>query len=301
MPPRVSIITATYHRPEVLAYAIRAVLTQTHTDWELLVMGDHCTDHTEATVRRFEDPRVQFINLPENCGEQSGPNNEGLRRARGQYIAFVNHDDLWFPDHLARALETLEATGADLVFAPGLAVQPGGGLRIVGLAASEHYEPNVFVGASSWVFRRELLESVGEWRNFRQCYLVPSQDWLFRAWRRGADIRMLPEINWLAIMSGLRKGSYTTASGAQEHAHWFDRMRNEPALREEAAALLLPAAQAQLDAHPLRHPIRALRRAANRLLFRVGLNSMMLRALLRHGTPGGYIRHMRAVRGLPEK
>lgn len=68
-PPLVSVIMATYNRSNILPYAVRCVLSQTLTDWELLVVGDACTDDTEAVMGTFTDQRVRFINLPQNVGE----------------------------------------------------------------------------------------------------------------------------------------------------------------------------------------------------------------------------------------
>src|SRR5271166_2413327 len=87
-----------------VATPVVSVILQTFTDWELLVMGDGCTDDSAEVVARFTDPRIRFVNLPERVGDQSGPNNEGARIARGRYIAYLNHDDLWFPDHIERML-----------------------------------------------------------------------------------------------------------------------------------------------------------------------------------------------------
>ena len=84
--PIVSVVLATYNRSRVLAHAIESVRSSTLTDWELIVVGDHCTDDTAEVVASFDDPRITFINLPQNVGEQSGPNNEGVRRgARALY------------------------------------------------------------------------------------------------------------------------------------------------------------------------------------------------------------------------
>ena len=129
--PTISVITATYNRSNVLAYTIRTVLWQTIPDWELWVIGDACTDDTEAVVRSFGDPRINFFNLPKNCGEQSGPNNEGFRRSCGQYIAYLNRDDLWFPDHLERTIAEIESTGADMVLALGERITSSG-RKVVG-------------------------------------------------------------------------------------------------------------------------------------------------------------------------
>src|SRR5687768_2420846 len=83
--PLVSVVIATYNRARVLAHAIESVRRSSLTDWELLVVGDHCTDETSEVVASFSDERITYINLPYNVGEQSGPHNEGISRARGRY------------------------------------------------------------------------------------------------------------------------------------------------------------------------------------------------------------------------
>ncbi len=99
--PLVTVVIATYNRAETLRYAIESVLWQTYKNFELWVIGDCCTDHTEAVVRSFShDPRVNWYNLPQNSGYQSKPNNEGIRRGKGSHIAYLNHDDIWLPNHL---------------------------------------------------------------------------------------------------------------------------------------------------------------------------------------------------------
>src|SRR5690606_24951720 len=95
--PLVSVVMATYNRSNIIVYAIESLRANTLQDWELIVVGDCCTDDTETVVSAFGDQRIRFINLPENCGEQSGPNNFGVGLARGKYLAFLNHDDMWFP------------------------------------------------------------------------------------------------------------------------------------------------------------------------------------------------------------
>jgi glycosyltransferase involved in cell wall biosynthesis len=81
--PTLSIIIATYNRSHLLRHAIQSVLRSTFQDWELLVIGDACTDDSEACVLAFNDARIRFHNLPHNVGEQSGPNNVGTSMARG--------------------------------------------------------------------------------------------------------------------------------------------------------------------------------------------------------------------------
>jgi glycosyltransferase involved in cell wall biosynthesis len=82
--PVVSVIMATYNRSNVLCYAIESVLWQTFKEWELWIVGDACTDDTATVVASFKDKRIHFVNLPVNTGEQSGPNNEGVKRSTGR-------------------------------------------------------------------------------------------------------------------------------------------------------------------------------------------------------------------------
>ena len=74
----VSVIIATFNRSNVLKIALQTLRWQTYEHWEAWVIGDCCTDDTEAVVASFNDDRIHFYNLPENFGEQSGPNNEGV-------------------------------------------------------------------------------------------------------------------------------------------------------------------------------------------------------------------------------
>src|SRR3954451_5872363 len=102
MPPRVTVIIPTYNWSSVLPYSIGSVLRQSFRDFELLVVGDGCTDDSEKVVSAIDDPRVRWINLPENTRHQSGPNNEALRQGEGEIIAHLRHRDLSLP-HLLQA------------------------------------------------------------------------------------------------------------------------------------------------------------------------------------------------------
>jgi glycosyltransferase involved in cell wall biosynthesis len=84
-PPAVSIVLATYNRPAVLAFAIRSVLAQDVAGWELIVVGDRCSEATGVLVGSFAGRRIRYVNLALNTGEQSGPNNVGIARARGRH------------------------------------------------------------------------------------------------------------------------------------------------------------------------------------------------------------------------
>ncbi len=295
--PLVSIVTATYNRSGVLRTAIASAQRSTVEDYEHLVIGDACTDDSREVVASFGDPRLSFHNLEGNLGEQSGPNNAGCRLARGKYIAFLNHDDLWFEDHLSACLEHIEATGADLVCALGLALRPQGSYEIMGALPEGRYEPYFWVPASLWLFRRELAEEVGPWRYFKDCRLVPSQDWLVRAWGRGKRVMSVPRLTVIAIQSGSRPGSYTKPD-SPEHEACLARMVNDPRMREKeltSVALALYAENRSTRVWP--HLRRALGRALFGIAFALGLTPVKLFSAF--WRKGSQIDALRRTRGLP--
>lgn len=124
MDPLVTVIVATYNWSTVLPYSIGSALRQTFRDFELLVVGDGCTDDSAEVVSALGDPRVRWINLPKNSGHQSGPNNEGLRQARGKIIAYLGHDDLWIPHHLSILIGALDSERADIAHGMMVCVGP---------------------------------------------------------------------------------------------------------------------------------------------------------------------------------
>ena len=151
--PALSVVVATYNRSQVLRHAIRSVIESTCTDWELIIVGDACTDDTGDCVASFSDPRIRYVNLPVNCGDQSGPNNHGVSLARGRYIAFLNHDDLYLRDHLETCVAALDGGGADLVWAACAVANPRAGDAPGSAVAAE-------VGVLAVLLQWERLRSV---------------------------------------------------------------------------------------------------------------------------------------------
>lgn len=295
--PLVSIITATYNRSNVLAYTLRSVLRSTVADWEHLVIGDACTDDTDLVVAGLGDARVRFHNLADNFGEQSGPNNAGFALSRGSYIAYLNHDDLWFPDHLETVLGAMRETGADLVCTPVLAAEPDGRHRLLGAPPGERYEPTAAVPASSWLVRRDVLAELGGWRPYHRCYTYPSHDFLWRAWRAGKHIRVVRRVTVLAVRSGTRTNVYATRAFAENRA-WFERMVAEPDLREHVLMDMALDGASRAGGASRLPPVVWLRKAARRVLTALDIPPSGLRLLLRYRGKGGIIHDLRRRRGL---
>jgi glycosyltransferase involved in cell wall biosynthesis len=104
--PLVSIVLPTHNRGAFLADAVESVRAQSYTDWELLIVDDGSTDGTLASVP--PDPRIRVIARP-HTGNVAAVRNAGLDNARGAFIGFLDSDDRWRPDKLARQLARLDA------------------------------------------------------------------------------------------------------------------------------------------------------------------------------------------------
>jgi glycosyltransferase involved in cell wall biosynthesis len=107
-PPLISIIIPTYNRAEFISQAVESVLGQTMHEWELLVVDDGSTDNTcEVLAAYRRDPRIHYF-YQLNQG-QSVARNEALRMIQGDFVGFLDSDDLWAPDKLEKQLAILEA------------------------------------------------------------------------------------------------------------------------------------------------------------------------------------------------
>jgi glycosyltransferase involved in cell wall biosynthesis len=107
MRPVVSIIMPTFNRLEFLEPAIESVFAQTFEDWELIIADDGSNEPTQAYLRTVQDrARVHLIANP-HTGKPSVVSNAALREARGEYVAFLDSDDVWLPRKLETQIASL--------------------------------------------------------------------------------------------------------------------------------------------------------------------------------------------------
>lgn len=99
--PLVSIVTPTYNRSDLIGDTIRSVVAQTYQNWEMLIVDNGSTDDTRRVVESFPDARIRYF-FQQGTGSPVGPRNRGFAEARGDIICFLDSDDLWLPDKLAR-------------------------------------------------------------------------------------------------------------------------------------------------------------------------------------------------------
>jgi glycosyltransferase involved in cell wall biosynthesis len=105
----ISVIITTHKRPEKLKKAIQSVINQTYRDWELIIVDDNSKDATEKTVLSFKDIRIKYLRRTRNFGCDTQPKNDGIKASTGEYIAFLDDDNEYRPEHLAILLKELEA------------------------------------------------------------------------------------------------------------------------------------------------------------------------------------------------
>ena len=113
--PRVSVVIPTYNRAADLRRCLRSLAAQTMKDFEVIVCDDGSTDDSAVVVSEFGDRLDVTYDWAENWGGPARPRNRGIAMARGEFIAFLDSDDWWSPEKLARSLPPLEA-GADVVY-----------------------------------------------------------------------------------------------------------------------------------------------------------------------------------------
>lgn len=162
--PLISVIIPTYNHAPFLREALDSVCAQTYTNWEAIVINNYSEDNTVEVVESFNSLKIRLENFRNN-GVIAASRNRGIALANGKYLAFLDSDDLWLPEKLARSVTLLEE-GCDLVCH---------GLRLFGNGREQDrfYGPahratfaalldrGNCIATSATVVRKDLVESVG--------------------------------------------------------------------------------------------------------------------------------------------
>lgn len=108
----ISIVIPTFNRAATIRYCLDSILNQTYKNIEVIVVDDCSTDRTVEVVKDYDDPRIRCIVLEKNSGAQAA-RNTGIKEAKGDWIAFQDSDDEWWPDKLKRQVTVLSKTAFD--------------------------------------------------------------------------------------------------------------------------------------------------------------------------------------------
>jgi hypothetical protein len=242
--PLVSVIIATYNYSSVLRCAIQSVLGQTFRDFELLVIGDGSTDDSEGVAASFGDARIRWHNLARNSGYQAAPNNAGLKMARGRYIAYLGHDDLWLPHHLDRLVQKIEQTSVDVAYSLAIMIgPPGSAARVLtGATKSGAYEADALVPPSTILHRADMVRDTGGWRDYRELHTASDIAFLGAAWAAGKRFAAVREVTVLKFPGPWRKDIYKDRPSVEQEAY-LARLNDPTLLIEELTSLALAMAE----------------------------------------------------------
>lgn len=170
--PLVSVIMPAYNQEDFIQSSIESVLSQTYSNWELVVINDGSTDRTKEVVESFSDQRIILINQ-ENQGVSKTRNN-GLAASKGELIAFLDADDLWLPKKLEKQVQQFQTLGENVGFIHAYYTEfdnrgeysPKPFKHLKGLNIDGDVKRSIvihdFVATLTVMIKREVLESIGD-------------------------------------------------------------------------------------------------------------------------------------------
>lgn len=166
MQDTVSVIIPTWNRAHCVGAAVRSALIQTYPVLEVLVCDDGSTDNTEQVLFEIGDPRVRMIK-GSRAGRPAVPRNRGIAEAKGNYVAFLDSDDVWLPAKLETQMKAISNQKLKISSSNAWQVIPGKG-RItpyLGISSVELTLPVLlktnYVICSSVIARRDLILQAG--------------------------------------------------------------------------------------------------------------------------------------------
>ena len=112
--PLISVVIPTYNRAELIGKAIQSILDQSYKDWELIIVDNYSDDNTKEIIRAFNDDRIILLSTP-RTGSVAVSRNLGVSHSSGEWIAFLDSDDWWFPRKLEFVSEIIQQ-GPDLIY-----------------------------------------------------------------------------------------------------------------------------------------------------------------------------------------
>lgn len=162
----VSVIIPTYNRAKIVLNTIQSVLNQTYSNLEVIVVSDGFDENARKAIEGIRDSRIKYYEI-EHSGRPAVPRNFGINKAKGEYIALCDDDDMWMPEKLALQIDRINKDeDASLIYTKCL-LKGDGKDRIVpcngmeGFIFKELFLSSCFIATSTVLMRREVIETVG--------------------------------------------------------------------------------------------------------------------------------------------
>ncbi len=192
----VSIVIPTYNQAKFLEEAVASVIKQTHQNFEIIIVDNYSTDTTDEVLKNFCDKRIKILKIRNN-GIIASSRNKGIDESRGELIAFLDSDDLWYPKKLATCLASLDedrgliSHGLRKIGDQGGYIHAGPASKATPDALIDHGN---CITPSATIVRKKFLVAVGGFSEHPQ--LTTSED--YHLWIKlseyGVKMKFLPEI-----------------------------------------------------------------------------------------------------------
>jgi glycosyltransferase involved in cell wall biosynthesis len=218
--PTLTVVIAAYNCARWIDLTVQDVLSQSYTDFELIVVDDGSTDSTVDIIKAIKDSRVRYVYQP-NSGAPAKPRNTGLAAAQGKFITFLDHDDRWDRERLKKVMECFERSPeSDAVVHDEKVVSDGKIVTInkYGPASDTFYVDMLLNGnslsPSATTLKTEVVRKYGGFDERREYITVEDFDLWLRMAKAGCRFVFLHEV----LGEYTLNGSNLTANVEAHHA-----------------------------------------------------------------------------------
>lgn len=192
--PKVSIVLPTYNGQQYIRESIDSIISQSFSDWELIIVNDCSTDSTEQIIKEYEksDSRIHVIN---NLQNQRLPRtlNIGFREAKGEYLTWTSDDNLYMNTAIEKLVETLDKFPDKYMVCTNMRYIDSDGEwldKYNDFSNDKMYQYNCL--GACFMYRRQVLQEVGEYDP--EQFLIEDYDYWLRIMFRYGDIVYIPEV-----------------------------------------------------------------------------------------------------------
>ncbi len=207
----VSAIIPTYNRANVITKAVQSILNQTYVGLEVIVVSDGFCDATKKVINGFADKRLSYYEIAHSA-RPAVPRNFGIKKARGEFIAFCDDDDQWLPDKLTLQIaEMSQDESLGLVYTKCL-IKEGAKERVIpnkdgrqGFIFKDLFLSACFIATSTVLIRKDVIKQVGAFDE--SIYLKAVED--YDLWLRIARLYKIGFVNKVLAIHTESKESLT--------------------------------------------------------------------------------------------
>ena len=164
--PLISVVVPTYNRAEFLKRALASIVSQKYSHWEVIVIDNHSKDHTDEVISSFKNPKIKLVKINNN-GVIGASRNLGIKHSNGEWIAFMDSDDLWYDSRLRACTQIFGDKNKkfDIISTDEIMVSDEGNTKKIlrhGPASTSMYRDMILYGnrlsPSATIVRKSFLE-----------------------------------------------------------------------------------------------------------------------------------------------